>query len=196
MNTFSGKTAIAHFRVAWSPSSDVRPGAQPFSFSFKRMGTKTHFDKEAKGNSEMGYWITGKQTSKFQPGLETGRNPPYKSSSPPLKCITQSPVTVYLWYLKDRIALLSSSSSWSFLLFISAIWELGCNLCQVSQNKRNSFKCSVLFQLRTHGLDFIFIYWPVVRPIFTGEFWCNFVVISAAIFVVLSLQLALRVYET
>ena len=27
------------------------------SFSYERMGTKTRFEKEAKGNSEMGYYL-------------------------------------------------------------------------------------------------------------------------------------------
>ena len=29
-----------------------------FSFSYERMGTKTRFEKEAKGHSEMAYWTT------------------------------------------------------------------------------------------------------------------------------------------
>ena len=29
------------------------------SFSYEKMGTKTRFDEEAKGNSEMAYWKFG-----------------------------------------------------------------------------------------------------------------------------------------
>ena len=57
---------IAHFRVALSLSIKARPGAQPFnefnlhvteiSFSYEKMGTKTGFEEEATGDSEMAYF--------------------------------------------------------------------------------------------------------------------------------------------
>ena len=30
------------------------------SFSYEKMGTKTRFEEEAKGNSEMAYWLSGR----------------------------------------------------------------------------------------------------------------------------------------
>ena len=35
------------------------------SFSYERMGTKTRFEKEAKGNSEMTHWFS------LHPGMST-----------------------------------------------------------------------------------------------------------------------------
>ena len=35
-----------------------------FSFSYERIGTKTRFEEEAKGNSEMAYWLA--KTYKIQ----------------------------------------------------------------------------------------------------------------------------------
>ena len=61
---------IAHFRVALSLSIKARPGAQPsyenefnlhvneISFSYEKMGTKTRFEEETKGNSEMAYYVS------------------------------------------------------------------------------------------------------------------------------------------
>ena len=51
---------IAHFRVALSLSIKARLGefnlhVNEISFSYEKMSTKTRFEGEAKGNSEMAY---------------------------------------------------------------------------------------------------------------------------------------------
>ena len=66
----SSDIEIAHFRVALSLSSLSKRGLvhnhsyenefnlheNEISFSYEKMGTKTRFEEEAKGNSEMAYY--------------------------------------------------------------------------------------------------------------------------------------------